>query len=184
MAAGGRPTPRQSALLFKRVEQSLSGSRWLSTTVADSERMSGIGQRDTAPELAVRRAASKLGLRYTTRNRDLPGSPDLANRKRRVAIFVHGCFWHRHPGCLKASSPKTNVPFWQAKFSRNVERDREAMAALKQRGFSVVVVWECTTRDPLAISKKIAAALRTTKAAHGRLHRLAESAGRAPVLDT
>ena len=68
--------------------------------------------------------------------------------KRRIAVFVHGCFWHRHPGCAKASTPKSNVAFWEEKFTRNVERDRRAYGALEADGWTVLTVWECETKDP------------------------------------
>lgn len=116
---------------------------------ATSKRMAGIRQKDTAPELIVRRLLSEAGHRYRVRNRDLPGSPDVANRKRKWAIFVHGCYWHRHQGCRRTTTPSRNREFWQRKFARNVERDREALQELRQLGFRVITVWECETRDSL-----------------------------------
>ena len=107
--------------------------------------MSRVRQSGTAPELEVRRAAREIALRLTQSNRDLPGSPDLANRKRKIAIFVHGCYWHQHVGCRKATVPKTNRSFWLAKFERNQARDQAAIAALQAQGYSVLVVWECET---------------------------------------
>jgi len=119
------------------------------TDAATSRRMADVRQRDTTPELAVRRALTMLGLRYRVRNRDLPGSPDIANRTRKWAVFVHGCFWHRHPGCVRSTTPKRNRAFWKKKFEANVERDARAVAALRERGFRVVTVWECETEvDP------------------------------------
>ena len=108
-----------------------------------SRRMSRVKQHGTAPELVVRNVLFGLGLRYRTSNRDLPGSPDLANRSGRWAVFVHGCFWHRHEGCARASVPRRNAAFWQAKFQRNVMRDAQAQASLKCAGWRVFVVWEC-----------------------------------------
>lgn len=131
---------------FKRTERRLS-RRPLTTTAKISDRMGRVRQRDTAPELAVRRALWSLGLRYTTHNDDLPGSPDLANRRKRWAVFVHGCYWHRHRRCSKATTPKTNVAFWMAKFSRNVARDRQVRTALRKVGFDVLTVWQCETVD-------------------------------------
>lgn len=98
---------------------------------------------DTGPEMAVRRAAHRLGYRFRLHRRSLPGRPDLVFPSRRAAIFVHGCFWHRHEGCRKASMPKTRVEFWQAKFARNVERDAEVQERLRAAGWRVLVVWEC-----------------------------------------
>jgi DNA mismatch endonuclease (patch repair protein) len=105
--------------------------------------MQAVRQAGTDGELAVRRALTSLGLRYRINTRSLPGSPDLANRVQRFAIFVHGCFWHRHPGCPYASTPKSNRPFWREKFRANVRRDRKAIDALEELGFVVVVVWGC-----------------------------------------
>jgi DNA mismatch endonuclease (patch repair protein) len=103
----------------------------------------------------VRKALSAKGLRYTTFNRDLPGSPDLANRSRKWAVFVHGCYWHRHPGCSKASTPKTNVIFWMSKFERNQERDAQAVEQLKELGYRVVLVWECETKQEASLRAKL-----------------------------
>jgi DNA mismatch endonuclease (patch repair protein) len=117
--------------------------------------MGRVRQRDTAPELMVRRATTALGLRYRTRNRDLPGSPDLANRSRHWAVFVHGCYWHRHEGCPRASTPKNNQGFWLAKFEYNRARDLRAQRALQQLGFRVLVIWECETTHESALRKRL-----------------------------
>jgi len=113
-----------------------------------STRMAGIRQYGTSPELIVRKLVASLGVRYRVSNRNLPGSPDLANRSKRWAIFVHGCYWHRHPGCKLTTTPKRNREFWEAKFARNVARDQEAVRRLEELGFSVLVIWECETRVP------------------------------------
>lgn len=107
--------------------------------------MRGVGRRDTTPEMRVRRAAHAIGLRYRTSNKDLPGSPDLANRNREWAVFVHGCFWHRHQGCARTTTPTRNRDFWEAKFEANVARDWRVMRKLRKRGWRVVVIWECYT---------------------------------------
>jgi DNA mismatch endonuclease, patch repair protein len=126
---------------------------------ATSARMGLVRQKGTQPELVVRRALSALGLRFRLSNRDLPGSPDIANRTQRWAVFVHGCFWHRH-GCKATTTPTRNREFWQAKFQRNVERDRRTAEALRAKGYTVVVIWECTTkREPAALLAELAAAL-------------------------
>lgn len=139
---------------FKRVERRLSAAHLL-TTDTHSRRMAQVRKRGTAPEIATRRAARLAGLRYTTRNADLPGSPDLANRRRRIAIFVHGCYWHRHDGCSKATTPRTNQAFWLAKFERNQQRDRAAVRALRALGYGVLVIWQCETRDGARVAEKI-----------------------------
>lgn len=114
-----------------------------STDAATSLRLSRIRQRGTKPELEVRRALSRLGIRYRVENRDLPGSPDLANRRKRWAVFVHGCYWHSHPGCSRATLPKRNRAFWEAKFEANRQRDARALQDLRARGFRTLVIWEC-----------------------------------------
>lgn len=115
----------------------------LSVDGETSKRMGRIRQHGTAPELVVRSLLTGMGVRFRTQNRDLPGSPDLANRSRRWAIFVHGCFWHAHAGCPKATIPKRNRAFWTRKFAANVARDERAIEALRGRGFAAIVVWQC-----------------------------------------
>lgn len=110
---------------------------------ARSALMGRIRGVDTGPEMAVRRAAHRLGYRFRLHCRSLPGRPDIVFPSRRAAIFVHGCFWHRHEGCRKASTPKTRVEFWEAKFARNVERDAEVQQRLRVAGWRVLVIWEC-----------------------------------------
>jgi DNA mismatch endonuclease, patch repair protein len=110
--------------------------------------MGRVRQRGTTPELAVREVLRSLGVRYRLNARGLPGSPDVVNRARRFAIFVHGCYWHRHPDCRLTTTPTRNAAFWQAKFDANQARDRRNVEALRQAGFAVLVVWECETRDP------------------------------------
>ena len=104
-----------------------------------------VRQRGTRPELVVRAVLSSLGHRFRSSNRDLPGSPDIANRTRRWAVFVHGCFWHRH-GCKATTTPSNNREFWEAKFARNVARDQRSIEALEALGYTVVVIWECETK--------------------------------------
>ncbi|WP_342450151.1 DNA mismatch endonuclease Vsr [Thiorhodococcus minor] len=108
--------------------------------------MSRVASKNTSAELRVRRALHALGFRFRLHRKDLPGTPDIVLPKHRTVVFVHGCFWHRHPGCPKATTPKTRVEFWRSKFDRNVERDREAMAQLEALGWRTVVIWECETK--------------------------------------
>lgn len=108
--------------------------------------MSRIGQKNTKPELAVRRTLHRLGLRYRLHKNDLPGRPDIVFPSQRLAIFVHGCFWHRHEGCKLATTPKTNTDFWLQKFDTNVRRDADTQVSLEQLGWNSFVVWECETR--------------------------------------
>ena len=108
--------------------------------------MRAVRSGDTTPELVVRRMVHALGYRYRLHARDLPGRPDLVLPRLGKAIFVHGCFWHRH-GCEAGrSTPASRVEYWQAKFARNVERDRSNLRKLRRLGWSVLVVWECQTR--------------------------------------
>ena len=104
--------------------------------------MSRIRSVDTKPELFVRRALHALGYRFRTHVRGLPGRPDVVFSKRRAAILVHGCFWHRH-GCRKAYTPKSRAQFWRAKFAGNVERDRRNQQRLTADGWRVFVAWQC-----------------------------------------
>lgn len=120
-----------------------------------SAMMAGIGRRNTAPEIAVRRVLHGLGLRFRLHRHDLPGTPDIVLPGRRLAIMVHGCFWHRHTGCPLAYSPKSRVDFWQAKFDRNVARDRDVRRALAALGWRVHVIWECLTRDPPRLERHL-----------------------------
>ena len=105
--------------------------------------MSAVRSANTTPELRLRRGLHARGLRFRLHRRDLPGSPDLVLPRFRAAVFVHGCFWHRHPGCPKAATPATRTDYWGPKFARNVERDAAAIAALRALGWRVAVVWEC-----------------------------------------
>lgn len=122
-----------------------------------SARLGRIRQKGTTPELAVRRVLTTLGARYTTSNRDLPGSPDLANRRHRWAVFVHGCFWHRHEGCRRTTTPSRNRDFWLAKFAANQARDARALEALKVLGYRVAVIWECESEDTAKLIPRLRA---------------------------
>lgn len=120
------------------------------TTAIDPKRsamMARIGQRDTAPELSVRRSLHRLGYRFRLHRRDLPGRPDITLPRHRTVVFVHGCFWHRHPNCRYAYMPKSRVEFWSQKFAKNVERDARVQRELEACGWNVVTVWECETFD-------------------------------------
>ena len=109
--------------------------------------MSKVKQRDTSPELAIRKILHSMGLRFRLHRKDLPGTPDIVLPKHSLIIFVHGCFWHRHVNCKKASTPKDNFPFWEAKFSRNIERDATVKSLLEAKGWRVEVIWECELKQ-------------------------------------
>ena len=117
--------------------------------------MSRIRGIDTAPEKRVRSALHRLGFRFSLRRRDLPGKPDIVMPRHMTAIFVHGCFWHRHTGCHNSVLPKTRPDFWQRKLNGNVTRDKKKAAALKQLGWRVVTVWECETEDDQSLSQRL-----------------------------
>jgi DNA mismatch endonuclease, patch repair protein len=104
--------------------------------------MSRVGGKNTSPEIRVRRAAHALGLRFRLHRKDLPGRPDLVFPKYGVAVFVHGCFWHRHAGCRKSSVPKSRVDYWAAKFEANIARDARVAADLAELGWSVATIWD------------------------------------------
>lgn len=122
---------------------------------ATSQRLSKQKQKNTTPELQVRQILRDLGHHYRVENRELPGSPDVANRSRGWAVFVHGCYWHHHEGCDRATVPKRNRKFWMEKFRRNRARDREAIEALEELGMDVVVVWECELETDLDIVRRL-----------------------------
>ena len=103
--------------------------------------MARVKQRNTKPELLLRRALHRLGFRYRVNDRRLPGSPDLVFPSRRAVIFVNGCFWHDHAGCRFATKPRTRVKFWREKFRENKKRDRRNYAALNDEGWRVLIVW-------------------------------------------
>ena len=109
--------------------------------------MSRIRGKDTKPEIRVRSVLHRLGYRFRLHRRDLPGKPDIVLPRYETVVFVHGCFWHRHPGCRFAYTPKTRVKFWKAKLKRNVERHQEVEEELLDLGWNVVVIWECETND-------------------------------------
>jgi len=111
-----------------------------------SEVMSRIRGKDTGPEMVIRRGLHARGLRYSLHRRDLPGTPDLVFPSKKAVVFVHGCFWHGHEGCVFFRMPKTNVAFWEEKIGRNRERDQKNTKALEEAGWKVITVWECSIR--------------------------------------
>lgn len=122
--------------------------------------MRAVKAKNTGPEMLVRRIAHGLGRRFRLHRNDLAGKPDLVFARDRRAIFVHGCFWHGHDCKRGARTPKTNRAYWQAKIARNVARDADALAALADRGWRTLVVWECETRDGAALEARLAAFLK------------------------
>ena len=112
-----------------------------------SRMMSGIRGKNTLPELQVRSLLHRAGFRFQLHRRDLPGKPDLVLPKYHMIIFVNGCFWHQHAGCMLASVPKTNKKFWRVKLSGNVARDKRVRARLRNAGWHVFTIWECEINE-------------------------------------
>jgi len=120
-------------------------------TVSTEDRsriMRAVRREGTSPEIKVRKAAHGLGYRFRLHRKDLPGSPDLVFPKHKLCVFVHGCFWHRHLGCKRASTPKSNLDYWRRKFEENKRRDLRKAEELRALGWRVEVIWECQTLDP------------------------------------
>ncbi len=123
------------------------------TSEQRSWNMSQIRSRDTTPEMIVRSILHRSGFRFRLHRKGLPGKPDIVLRKHRAVIFVHGCFWHRHSGCKRCSTPKTNPAYWIPKLQRNADRDIKHIADLKKLGWRVRVVWECELKNPTKLKK-------------------------------
>lgn len=117
--------------------------------------MRGIRHEGTSAEIAVGRALRSLGQRYRKNVKTLPGSPDFANKTKKWAVFVNGCFWHRHTACVRATIPKTNKEFWVDKLARNRKRDAKAIRSVRALGMTAIVVWECETGNERALSNRL-----------------------------
>lgn len=138
------------------------------TPAQRSRLMARVVGKDTKPEWILRSALHRLGFRYRLGGAGLPGRPDLVLPKYRSVVFVHGCFWHRHAHCRRATVPRSNAAFWLGKLERNVARDAEAVAALEASGWKVIVVWECELYlDPVAVASRVVSALTEGAAAPG-----------------
>jgi DNA mismatch endonuclease, patch repair protein len=109
--------------------------------------MKGVRSKDTSLEHIVRRELFALGYRYRLHGEGLPGRPDIVFPGLRKVIFVHGCFWHQHVGCVRRKTPRTNTEYWLPKLKRNKQRDKQAVAALQRMGWRVAVIWECEIKD-------------------------------------
>ena len=120
-----------------------------------SRMMAGIKGKNTLPEMAVRKLVHAMGFRFRLHRKSLPGSPDLVFPRLRRVIFVHGCFWHRHPGCKLAYTPKSNTKFWLDKFESNMQRDALALEALDALGWEILIVWECKVSNLPALTQKL-----------------------------
>lgn len=146
---------------MKRVQHT-SGVNTVGTEGVDPRRsalMARVRSKDSKPELVVRKLAHRLGYRFRLHRRDLPGTPDLIFPRLRKAIFVHGCFWHRHRGCSRTTNPKTRATFWSEKFERNIRRDKKKQSQLNVLGWDVQVIWECETFNCRDVSRRLDAFL-------------------------
>ena len=117
--------------------------------------MARVRQKNTAPEIVVRKLLHRLGYRFRLHRRNLPGTPDIVLPKYRKILFVHGCFWHRHLDCSKTTTPKTRTEFWQEKFRANVARDQAKEQALRAAGWEPLVIWECQTFDIVKLEQRL-----------------------------
>lgn len=129
--------------------------------ITRSRMMAGIRGHDTKPEIAVRKFLHGAGFRFRLSPSNLIGKPDIVLPKYKAVVFVHGCYWHRHSGCIYATTPKTNVKFWINKFDSNVERDKTVISHLKKDGWKVIVIWGChiDNKHLIAIRNRISANL-------------------------
>jgi DNA mismatch endonuclease (patch repair protein) len=125
------------------------------TPLERSARMRRVKSTDTKPELELRRIVWGLGYRYRKKRSDVTGNPDIAFVGRKCAIFLHGCFWHRHDCPSGRRAPKSRINFWSVKFQRNVRRDAVVLAALKAAGWRALVIWECELANRLQLERRI-----------------------------
>lgn len=119
------------------------------------ENMRRIRDRNSRPELIVRQMLFRQGYRYRINYKKLPGKPDIVFPGRKLAIFVHGCFWHLHPECAEGRVPSSNVEYWRHKLQRNVERDQQNLIQLREMGWRTEVIWECETKKPLRLEARL-----------------------------
>lgn len=135
-----------------------SGYSFAMDTVSPEKRswtMAQVKGRDTGPEKAVRTLLHHMGYRFRLQRKNLPGKPDIVLPRFKTALFVHGCFWHRHPDCKRATTPASNTSYWNAKFARTVTRDAKNQKELEALGWRVLVVWECELKDLTVLQQKL-----------------------------
>ncbi|KXS54184.1 MAG: DNA mismatch endonuclease, patch repair protein [Marinobacter sp. T13-3] len=125
------------------------------TTEGRRRNMRANRSKDTSPEIRTRKALHSMGYRFRIHVKDLSGKPDIVLPKHKLVIFVHGCFWHQHPNCKLASRPSSNTDYWCTKFERTRLRDKEHQLALEMAGWSVATIWECETREPPVLDKRL-----------------------------
>ena len=117
--------------------------------------MGRIKGKDTKPEVMVRSMLHRAGYRFRKNVKELPGKPDIVLPKYHTVIFVNGCYWHRHKGCKEATSPKSNIEFWEKKFERNVANDKKHARQLRRLGWHVLTVWECELKNPDKVLRRL-----------------------------
>lgn len=120
-----------------------------------SENMRAIKSKNTKPEVIVRKLLHAMGYRFRLYKKELPGTPDIVLKKYKTAIFVNGCFWHRHQGCSRCTFPKTNTEYWENKFNANIERDRKNYEKLKELGWNIFIIWECEVKHIEELKQRI-----------------------------
>ena len=125
------------------------------TNEVRSRNMAAIKSKNTKPEIKVRQLLHSMGYRFRLHMKDLPGNPDIVLKKYKTVIYVNGCFWHRHPNCKYASTPKTRTSFWSQKFQSNVERDNKNYIKIKNLGWKYIVVWECELKNKSDLVEKL-----------------------------
>lgn len=148
----------ESAVCTRRSSVRSEASNASSVSAQRSALMARVRRRNTAPELVVRSILHRLGLRFTVGgrlNRSLPSRPDVVLPRWKTVVLVHGCFWHRHAGCAATTTPKTRRAFWTTKFEANVARDKLQRRQLRMLGWRVVTVWECETRLPTKLRRRL-----------------------------
>jgi DNA mismatch endonuclease (patch repair protein) len=131
-----------------------------------------------APEVAVRRIVHALGFRFRLHRRDMPGTPDLVFARLKKVIFVHGCFWHQHPGCREGRLPETRQEYWRPKLLRNVERDAENESRINALGWRTLTVWECELKGASRVRDRLARFLGARRTLRPCIRRRAPAAGR------
>jgi len=137
--------------------QDLTSTEMVDTLTPEERgaRMALVRNKNTKPEMRVRSMAHRMGFRFRLHGARLPGRPDLVFASTRKVIFVHGCFWHRHPGCSRTRMPKSRLDFWEPKLLGNATRDRKKQDALEKLGWTVLVIWECETENEEVLRRKL-----------------------------
>lgn len=143
----------------KQGKHETSSPAYTQVALETRRRMQAVRGRDTAPELRVRRLLHALGYRFRLHRKDLPGTPDIVLPKHRKVVLVHGCFWHGHNNCKRATRPVNNMSTWTAKIEGNRLRDQRNIDALSALGWDVLVVWECEMRDAIRLEERVRAFL-------------------------